>query len=73
MTIFEDEITNKKTLENANLFVTETRSLANEIMLNIMQNFNFDFLKKEFWTDCGVLSELYTFFPWVFFQCMEEY
>ena len=48
MTIFEDEITNKKTLENANLFVTETRSLANEIMLNIMQNFKFDFLKKEF-------------------------
>ena len=73
MTIFEDEITNEKTLENANLFVTETRSLANEIMLNIMQNFKFDFLKKEFWTHCGVLSELCTIFPWVFFQCMEEY
>ena len=28
--------------------------MANEIMLNIMQNFIFDFLENEFWADWGV-------------------
>ena len=29
----------------------EPQALANEIMLNIMQDFKFDFLENEFWTD----------------------
>ena len=48
MTIFEDEIVNNKAFEHANLIFTEPWALANEIMLNIMQNFKFDFLKNEF-------------------------
>ena len=42
---------NKKTFENASLICTEPWALANEIMLNIMQNFKFDFLKNEFSAD----------------------
>ena len=49
MTIFEDEIVNNEPFEHANLILTELWVLKNEIMLkmNIMQNFKFDFLKKE--------------------------
>ena len=47
MTIFEDEIVNNEAFEHANLILTEPWVLKNEIMLNIMQNFKFDFLKKE--------------------------
>ena len=54
VTKFEDEIINNKTLEHVSLIFTELWSLANEIMLNVMQNFKFDFLENEFWTDCGV-------------------
>ena len=54
MAIFEDEIVNNKAFEHANLVVTEPWVLTNEIMLNIMQNFKFDFLKNEFWVDWGV-------------------
>ena len=32
---------------------------ANEIMLNIMQNFKFDFLENEFWVDWGVRSKFH--------------
>ena len=41
--IFEDA-----TFEDANLIFTASWALTNEIMLNIMQNFKFDFLKNEF-------------------------
>ena len=54
MTIFEDEIFNKKAFEHANLIFTEPWALTNETMLNIMQNFKFDFLKNEFQADWGV-------------------
>ena len=46
--IFEDETVNNETFENTNLAFTEPWALKNEIMLNIMQNFKFDFLKNEF-------------------------
>ena len=45
---FEDEIVNKNAFEHANLIFTVPWALTNEIMLNIMQNFKFDFLKNEF-------------------------
>ena len=48
MTIFEDEIVNNKAFEYANLIFTEPWELENELMLKIMQNFKFDFLKNEF-------------------------
>ena len=48
VTIFEDEIVNNKAFEHANLIFTEPWVLTNEIMLNIMQNFKFNFLKNEF-------------------------
>ena len=54
MTIFEDEIVNNKAFEHANLIFTEPWALANEVMLNIMQNFKFGFLKKEFEAYSGV-------------------
>ena len=44
--IFEDEI--EHAFEHANLIFTDTWALTNEIMLNIMQNFESDFLKIEF-------------------------
>ena len=44
MMIFEDEIINNKTLEHASLAFTELWALTNEIMLNMTQNFQFDFL-----------------------------
>ena len=47
VTIFEDEIINNKTFEHANLIFTEPWALMNEIMVNIMQNVKFDFLKNE--------------------------
>ena len=47
-TKFEDEIIHKKTLANASLNFIEPWALANEIMLNIMQNSKFDFLENEF-------------------------
>ena len=48
MTIFENEIVNIKAFEHANLIFTEPWILTVEIMLNIMQNFKFDFLKNEY-------------------------
>ena len=48
MTIFEDEIVTNKAFEHANLIFTEPSALTNEIMLNIIQNFKFDFLKDKF-------------------------
>ena len=54
MTIFEDEIVNNKAFEHANLIFTEPWALTNEIMLNVMQNFKFDFLKNEFCADRSV-------------------
>ena len=48
MRTFDDEIVNNKAFEHVNLIFTEPRALANEIMLNIMQNFKFDFLKNEY-------------------------
>ena len=47
-TKFEDEIIHKKTLVNASVNFIEPWALANEIMLNIMQNSKFDFLENEF-------------------------
>ena len=46
VTMFEDEIV--KAFEHANLIFTEPWALTNEIMLNIMQNVKFDFLKNKF-------------------------
>ena len=46
--IFEDEIVNNETFEHTNPVFTEPWALTNEVMLNIMQNFKFDFLKNEF-------------------------
>ena len=48
MTIFEDEVVNNKAFQHANLIFTEPWALTNGIMLNILQNFKFDFLKNEF-------------------------
>ena len=48
MAIFEDEIVNNKAFEHVNLIFTEPWVLTNEIMLSVMQNFKFDFLKNEF-------------------------
>ena len=48
MIIFEDGIVNNKAFELGNMIFTEPWALTNEIMLNIMQNFKFDFLKNEF-------------------------
>ena len=42
---------NNKSFEHANLIFTEPWALANQIMLNITQNFKFDFLENEFWAD----------------------
>ena len=44
---FEDEIVNNRAFEHANLIFAEPWALANEIMVNIMQNFKFDFLKND--------------------------
>ena len=52
--IFEDERVHNKSFEHASLIFTEPWALTNEIMLKIIQNFKFDFLKKEFWADWGV-------------------
>ena len=41
MTIFEDEIVNKRAFEHANLIFTEPWALTKEIMLNITQNLIF--------------------------------
>ena len=48
------KLVTNKTFEHASLIFTEPQALANEIILNIMQNFKFDFLEKEFWADWGV-------------------
>ena len=48
MVIFEDEIVNNKAFEHANLIFTETWSLANEIMLNIILTLNLIFSKTNF-------------------------
>ena len=57
--IFEDEVIDKKTLEHASLIFTEPLALANEIILNIVQNFKFDFLENEFWADWVVRSKFH--------------
>ena len=46
--MFENEIVNNKAFDHANLIFTDPWALKNEIILNIMQNFKFDFLKNEF-------------------------
>ena len=48
MTIYEDELVNNQTFEHANLMFIEPWALTNKIMLNIIQNFKFDFLRNEF-------------------------
>ena len=60
MKILEEEIINNKTLEHACLLFTEPWTLTNEIMLNIMQNFKFDFLENEFSADMGVRFKFYS-------------
>ena len=52
--IFDDKIINKKAFEHASLIFTEPWALVNEIMLNIMQNFKFDFLENKFWADRNI-------------------
>ena len=58
MTIFEHEKANKKTCEHANLIFNEPWALTSEIMLNLMQNLKFDFLKNEL-ADWGVRFKFY--------------
>ena len=73
MTVFEDEIVKNK--EYANLIFTGPWALTNEIMLQIMQNFKFDFFKKKFVDQLGCTS-LVPFpqnFLREFFQCIDEY
>ena len=53
-TISEDEIINNNTFEHAILIFPEPEALVNKIMLNIMQNFKFDFLQNRFWANWGV-------------------
>ena len=48
MTIFEDKIVNNKAFEHVNMIFTLHWALTNEIMLNVMQRFKFDFLKTNF-------------------------
>ena len=75
---FEDEIIKSKTFEHDSLIFTE---MGNEILLNIMQNFKFNFLENEFWADWGVRFKFYflnfrpyiIIFPRDFFQFIEEY
>ena len=43
-----------KTLEHATLIFTKPGTLMNEIKLNIMQNFKFDFLENKFWANWDV-------------------
>ena len=45
--------------EHANLIFAESWALANEIMLNIIQNYKVDFLEDEFWADWGVRFKFY--------------
>ena len=47
MTIFEGEIVNENAFDHANLIFTALWALTDE-MLNIMENFKFDFLENEF-------------------------
>ena len=42
---------NNKTFEHTSLIFTEPQALANEIMLNIIQNFESDYFENEFWVD----------------------
>ena len=42
------------TFEHASLIFTEPLALANEIMLNVMQNFEYDFLENKFRADWGL-------------------
>ena len=53
MILFEDYIINNKAFEHANLIFTVPWALTSKIMLNIMQNLKFDFLKSEL-ADWGV-------------------
>ena len=48
MTVFEYEIVNNNAIEHTNLIFTEPLALTNEIMMNVMQNFKFDFPENEF-------------------------
>ena len=48
------KLINNKTFEHDSLIFTESEALANEIMLNIKQNFKFDFLENNFWANWGV-------------------
>ena len=52
--MFENEIVNNKAFDYANLIFTDPWALKNEIILNIMQNFKFDFLKNKFEADGDV-------------------
>ena len=52
--MFENEIVNNKAFDHANLIFTDPWTLKNEIILNIMQNFKFDFLKNKFEADGDV-------------------
>ena len=62
---------------HSSLIFTEPWPLANEIMLNIIQNFKFDFLKNEFWADwvyvLSFISGTLHNFSTGFFQYVEEY
>ena len=76
-TKFEDEIIHKKTLVNASVNFIEPWALANEIMLNIMQNSKFDFLENEFSGDwvyvLGSISRTLDNFFTAFFGSMDGY
>ena len=59
---------NSKTFEHADLIFTEPWTLTNEIMLNIIQSFKFDFSRKRIlgrlgWTFYVPFQEPYLIFP----------
>ena len=54
MAISEDEIVKNKAFEHANLIFIDPYAMKNEIMLNVVQNFKFHFLKNKFKADWGV-------------------
>ena len=50
----KQQLAPSKTFENASLIFTDPWALANEIMLNRIQDFEFDFPENGFWAGWGV-------------------
>ena len=57
LSLFAIKVINYNNFDHASLIFAEPWKLANEIMLNIMQNFKFDFLESEF---CAKIARMQT-------------